>query len=298
MAENEILGAKKFPVDLLIVLIFSIIGAAMAFILPDGNFLRVIFGIPLLIFFPGYALVSALWPGKSLENIERIALSFGLSIVLTAIVGMVMVYTTGLSLVSIIMGLLVLIMLLCVLTFFQRSKIPEDDIFDFQLSKAIPQMPDNKPEMFFIILLTCCLIVSGITMGYLITRPASGESYSEFYVLDINSTTQDYPVNLSTNEVGQVIVGINCNEYSFTEYEILFGLDGAGDTGLTSTWDEPQVINTPILTRRSVDLDHDGVFEEICEFSFTTPGTYKIVWELEINGQDTDYEVHLWINVN
>lgn len=296
--ENEILAGKKFPLDILIVIIFSIIGAVMAFALPDGNFLRTILGIPLLIFFPGYALVSALWPGKSLDNIERIALSFGLSIVLSAIVGMAMAYTIDLTLVSITMGLLVLIILLCVLTFFQRSKIPEDDLFNFQLSKAIPQMPDNKPEMFFVIMLAACLIASGITMGYLITRPASGESYSEFYLLDINSTTQNYPVNLSVNEVGQVIVSINCNEYHFTEYEILFGLEGAGDTGLTSTWDEPQVMNTPILTRRNVTLDHEGVFEDVCEFSFTAAGTYQIVWELEVNGQDTNYQVHLWVEVH
>ena len=296
--DNEILDGKKYPIDLLIVIIFSIIGAVVAFALPDGNFLRVIFGIPLLLFFPGYALVSVLWPSKSLENIERIALSFGLSIVLTAIVGMVMVYTMGLSLVSIIMSLLVLIILLSVLAFFHRSKIPEDDLFNFQLSKAIPQMPDNKPEMFFIILLAGCLIISGITMGYLITHQAPNESYSEFYVLDINGTTQNYPVNLSTNEIGQVIVGINCNEYNFTEYEILFGLEGAGDTGLMSTWDESQVINTQILTRRYVSLEHDGVFQDVCEFRFTMPGIYKIVWELEINGQETDYQVHLWVEVH
>ena len=88
---------------------------------------------------------------------------------------------------------------------------------------------------------------------------------------------------------------INCNEYNYKEYEILFGLEGVGDTGLISTWDEPQVINTQTLIRRNVELEHEGVFEDICEFSFTMPGTYKIVWELEINGQETDYQVHLWV---
>ena len=287
----------NIPLDLLIVIIFSTIGALMAFALPDGNFLRVILGIPLLIFFPGYALVSVLWPSKSLENIERIALSFGLSIAITAIVGIAMHYTAGLSLASIVMGLLVLIILLSGLAFFQRSKISEDEAFEFEIPKPISIIPDSKPEMFIVILLAACLIISGITFGYLVTRPVSGESYTEFYIMDINGTTQNYPVNLSINEVGQVIVGISCNEYNYTEYEILFGLENTGDTGLTSTWEEPQVMNSMTLTRHNVSLEHDGTFEDICEFRFTSPGIYKIVWELEMNGQDTNYQVHLWVEV-
>lgn len=57
-------------------------------------------------------------------------------------------------------------------------------------------------------------------------------------------------------------------------------------------------MNTQILIRRNVSLEHDGVFKGVCEFRLTMPGTYKIVWELTLNGQETDYQVHLWVEVN
>ena len=296
--EQESKFPEKLPLDLLIVIIFSIIGVAMVLALPDGNFLRVIFGIPLLIFFPGYALVSLLWPRISLENIERIALSFGLSIVLVAIVGLAMHYLVDLSLSSISAGLLLIIILISSLAFYQRSKIPEDDVFVFHISNIIPVLPKSKPEKSMVLFLAVCLIVSSIALGYIATRPATGETYTELYVLDINGTTENYPVNLSVNEIGQVIVGVVCHESDSTDYEILFGRAGVGDSGLVSNWEEPQIMNSPLLTRRNVTLEHDGIFEDICEFSFTTPGIYQIVWELEINGQATNYDVHLWVEVH
>ncbi len=71
-----------FTRDLHIVLLLTALTLAAVFI-PQLNStpLRVIFGLPFVLFLPGYALIAALFPGKGdLDGIERVALSFGLSI--------------------------------------------------------------------------------------------------------------------------------------------------------------------------------------------------------------------------
>jgi uncharacterized membrane protein len=55
---------------------------------------RIILGLPLVLFLPGYALIAALFPRKDdLDGIERIALSFGLSIAISPLLGLGLNYT-------------------------------------------------------------------------------------------------------------------------------------------------------------------------------------------------------------
>jgi len=53
----------------------------VAIIFLPSDVVRIILGTPFVFFFPGYALVAALFPKKEgVGGIERVALSFGLSI--------------------------------------------------------------------------------------------------------------------------------------------------------------------------------------------------------------------------
>ena len=75
-------GHRKFSFDLLLIAIF--VALTNIFILVpsfSASYIRIILGLPMVLFFPGYALIAALFPAKSdLDGIERTALSFGLSI--------------------------------------------------------------------------------------------------------------------------------------------------------------------------------------------------------------------------
>ena len=60
----------------------------------DQTFIRTIFGLIMVLFLPGYALIAALFIGKDdLDAIERIALSFGLSIAVVPLLGLGLNYT-------------------------------------------------------------------------------------------------------------------------------------------------------------------------------------------------------------
>ena len=79
--------------DLCIMMVLTLLLALVVAVIPS-NFIRVLLGLPFLLFFPGYGLIAALFPRKTdLEGIERVALSFGLSIAVVPLIGLVLNYT-------------------------------------------------------------------------------------------------------------------------------------------------------------------------------------------------------------
>ena len=70
---------------------------------------RYVLGAIFVIFLPGYCLIKALFPEKELDNIERVALSIGMSIALVPITGLILYYTPlGIRTIPITLSLLAL----------------------------------------------------------------------------------------------------------------------------------------------------------------------------------------------
>lgn len=56
--------------------------------------LRIVLGLPFVLFFPGFTLISALFPNREwISNIERVILSFGLSIATVTLIGLILNFT-------------------------------------------------------------------------------------------------------------------------------------------------------------------------------------------------------------
>ena len=79
---------NRIPIDLALVIVLTL--ACILFVLTpwlDGSPVRVVLGLLLVLFLPGYSLVAALFPGRDdLGGIERIALSFGISIAVVPLI--------------------------------------------------------------------------------------------------------------------------------------------------------------------------------------------------------------------
>ena len=56
-------------------------------------YIRYVLGAIFVLFLPGYSLIKALFPEKELDNIERTALSIGMSLALVPITGLILNYT-------------------------------------------------------------------------------------------------------------------------------------------------------------------------------------------------------------
>jgi hypothetical protein len=70
---------------------------ALVFAVPENAipivYARYVLGTIFVLFLPGYSLIKALFPEKELDNIERAALSMGMSIALVPITGLILNYT-------------------------------------------------------------------------------------------------------------------------------------------------------------------------------------------------------------
>ena len=84
---------------------------------------RVILGLPFLLFFPGYNLMAALFPKKgSLSGVERVALSFGISIAVVPLIGLILNYTPwGIRLHPILISLAVFILATSGVAWYRRK---------------------------------------------------------------------------------------------------------------------------------------------------------------------------------
>jgi len=71
--------------------------AAVVFAVPENAipivYARYVLGAIFVLFLPGYTFIRALFPEKELDNIERVALSMGMSIALVPITGLILNYT-------------------------------------------------------------------------------------------------------------------------------------------------------------------------------------------------------------
>jgi len=123
---------ERTPGDLALVILLTL--SCIPFILvPPLNEtpVRIILGLLLVLFLPGYSLIAALFPGKDdLDGIERIALSFGLSIAVVPLMGLALNYTPfGIRLAPILVVLSVFTVLLAVVAGVRRLGLPEGERF-------------------------------------------------------------------------------------------------------------------------------------------------------------------------
>jgi len=124
---------KDFDLDLALVIFFTLLCIPFVLIPPLNEIspIRIILGLPLVLFLPGYSLIATLFPRKDdLDAIERIALSFGLSIAITPLLGLALNYTPfGIRLSPILTVLSIFTVSLALGASVRRSRIPEEDRF-------------------------------------------------------------------------------------------------------------------------------------------------------------------------
>jgi len=214
---------ELIPLNLLV---FLLIGAIILF---PSNILRLVLGLPFVLFFPGYALMAALFPMRTrLRGIERVALSLGLSIAVIALIGLILNYMPwGIRLASILSSLASLILVMSVIAWVRRKRLPSEERFGIEFHLALNSWgPGIQNKVLSIILVLAVLGALGM-MSYAIAVPKIGQKFTEFYDLGLEGKATDYPNELKVGEEGIVTIGIVNHEYEPVSYRVEVRINGA-----------------------------------------------------------------------
>jgi uncharacterized membrane protein len=273
--------------DLLYIILWSLL-LALFIALGDrsyANYGRIILGLPLVLFFPGYVLIAAMFPGKAdLGGIERAALSFGLSIAVAPMIGLGLNYTPwGIRLVPVLVSLLIYIFLLSGITFYRRRKIARDErfvpTFDIDLP-VLSEMP--KLEKISSVILVLAILFTAGSIAYAATVHKTGEKFTEFYILGPGGKAGGYPTDLTVGQQTQVIVGVVNHEYSTVNYTIQ-----------VKNGEHVQATVQPVI------LDNGQKWEKPVAFVFYAPHEgAELQFLLFRQGDTSPYRsLHLWVTV-
>ena len=201
----------------------------------DVQALRVVLGLPFLLFFPGYALVATLFPKRSdLGTTERVALSVGLSVIITSSVGLILSMAWEIRLYPILISLTIFIAALSATAWYRRRKCAEEDRPVFTFSLPFHGNGHHK-TLDGIVSVVLALAMTGAiaALAYAFANPQVGERFTEFYMLGAES----FPRELTVGDEGTVVLGIVNQEHKAMSYrvEVLIGehsLPGIGPVEL------------------------------------------------------------------
>jgi uncharacterized membrane protein len=220
--------------------------------------LRIALGLPFALFFPGYALLSALFPRRdNLDSIERLALSFGLSIAIVPLIGLVLNYTPwGIKLYPILISVSLFIIVTAAVAYFRHWKLPEADRLHFALGIHLPHWAGmTKLNKTLSVSLLIAILVAIGCLGYVITTPNQGEKFTEFYILGPGGQAQDYPKEAIAGQPMHLIMGIVNHEHQTISYRV-----------------EIKTNNEIIKQLTIGSLEYEHKWEDTISFTSHTPG--------------------------
>ncbi|MBM4242032.1 MAG: DUF1616 domain-containing protein, partial [Euryarchaeota archaeon] len=177
--EKRWLFARYFLGDIALVVLFTVLCILFVLISPlNKTFIRIILGLLLILFLPGYCLIAALFPRKGdLDGVERVALSFGLSIAITPLIGLLLNYTPfGIRLEPILISLSVFTFLLAMVSYIRRLRLPEDERFQVRFRDYLGGVVgsfqrESKLDRILSVILVISIILSISMTVYIILTP-------------------------------------------------------------------------------------------------------------------------------
>jgi uncharacterized membrane protein len=329
---------RTLPADLAAVLVFVVLQLVVT-LTPGLNEtpLRVVLGLPFVLFLPGYALVAALFPERGpsteeaqprneaeavdaeppkseadgIDGIERVALSFGTSIAVVPLLGLVLNFTPwGIRLVPILVAVSGFTVIAVAVGSARRKALPQDERFAvpyrawYRATADELLRPDSRGDAILNVLLVVSVLLATASVGYAVAVPKQGESFSELYLLteDENGelVADNYPEELVAGEPASLVVGVGNQEHRTVNYTIIVSLQRVEVANNSTT-----VLEADRLRTFSPRLEHNETWQRQHRIEPTMTGdrlrlTYLLYKDAPPSSPSTETayrEVHLWVTV-
>jgi len=251
--------------------------------------LRIALGLVFVLFLPGYSLIAALFPKRSdLSGIERVALSFGLSIAVVPLIGLALNYMPwGIRLYPILISLVVFIGAMTVVAWYRRRRLAPEERFHIELQSRLHSVRrswagQGRWDRILTVLLVVAILGAIVTLGYVIAKPKVGERFTQFYILGPEGKAEGYPREVTLGQSASVILGIANHEHQPTSYGVEIVIDGQKVGALGP-----------------ITLAHEEEREEKVSFSPIRAGPRQKVefWLYKDEGEEVYLRTHIWVDV-
>ncbi len=273
--------------DLVAVIIVSLIVTILA-ILGEGA-LQIVLGLFFALFFPGYTLIAALFPkNDDLERVQRIALSFGLSIAVVPLIGLIMNYTPwGINIFTVLFAVFVFIVITATIALVRRRRLPVERRFQVNFQNMANwfstgwRAQSNLDKIIRVILILAIVGMIG-ALVYMVQTPQIKGEYTEFYILGPEGKAENYPKDMRLGETARIFMVIANHEFKEIEYTIKITID-----------------NDKLHEIGPIQLAHEGKWEQEVSITATSLGeNQKVEFQL-YKGDDIEasQSLHFWINV-
>lgn len=302
------------------------------------QFVRILLGLVAVLFVPGYLVVAVLFPHRYAAEVSpreprtvtpsfshhslafgsgpitwkgRLILSFGMSLVVIPLVGVVTAWITGALLQeSILIALNVFVLCGAVVSTVQRHSIQKEKRLRLplhELKHVVRQFftGSSKLDTVLSFVFVVSIMVAVGTMGFALLAPSNGEQYTNVALLteDTNGelVASGYPTELEAGESGQMVLRVENYEDAETTYTVVVELQRLAIANNTSTiveetellrtqetvsadetWEYPHTI-TPTMTGENLRLVYH-VYKGPPPDDPTTDNAYRFL--------------HLWVSVS
>ena len=207
--------------------------ASMAVTLFEGPpLLRVAFGLLMVLFLPGYALVSSLFPAKeALDGIGRVALGFGLSLAAVPPISLVLDRSPwGLTRLSTALATFIVIAVASIVAASRRMHLTNQDPYAVRLANPRVPLPSDwdratRAIVGLVVLGTLLVIVGAVPIVH---SQMIGEPVTEFALYNSDGKPEFFPRQVVVDEPIEVQLSVVNNEGTHAT----FGLKVTGSARL------------------------------------------------------------------
>lgn len=185
---------------------------------------RIVIGLMMVLFWPGYCLQACLFPQrKELEGWERVALSFGLSIGVAAVIAPVMDRLPwGVRFGPVVIAYVAFILICTGMRDYRRRDLPETDypgaLVKLNVITWWKRMDGGMRKIYAVQAAAVFTAVGVLVVNTFLPHP--GEQYTEFYILGVDGLAQGFIREVSVGEMVEMMCGIANHEGTAAQYRI------------------------------------------------------------------------------
>lgn len=269
---------RRIPTDLALILLV-LVPVGLSVLLPGllGSTMRMLFGGLLTFFVPGYAFVSALFPGEGrreraseteegamlarvrtgIDRSERVIASIPLSIVTVSLAGLFLNYTPWeIRYATVVASVSGFTAVMTVWSLLRRRRIPSDERFEMSFAggystlRSVFRETETRSERVVNVLLAVALLLASTSAVYVVVFAQPTESFTEFYLVTEreNGTlvAEGYPTEFTRGEGEELTVGVENFGEERANYSIIVRIQRMETTDPNGT---ARVVETRTLHR-------------------------------------------------